>query len=237
MLRDAFESADQQQSPNLFLNPGSLHHLTSSEINSYSESMTTPESASLAALNRETQMKVEQPIMLSGHLQGAFLSMMSRMLRPRRIIEVGTYTGYSAICLADGLTEDGLLHTIDINEELEEMHRRYWTEAGLQDKIVMHVGQASDIIPGLNESWDLVFIDADKVNYGRYYDLIIEKVRPGGFIFADNVLYSAEVLLPEQEQSRNAKAMHAFNEKINADPRVRQLLLPLRDGILMMEKL
>jgi caffeoyl-CoA O-methyltransferase len=214
-----------------------MHALTSSEINAYSESMTTPESASLAALNRETQMKVEQPIMLSGHLQGAFLSMMSRMIRPRRVLEIGTYTGYSAICLADGLTEDGQLHTIDINEELEDMHRRYWTEAGLQEKIVMHVGQASDIIPGLNESWDLVFIDADKVNYARYYDLIIEKVRLGGFIFADNVLYSAEVILPEQEQSRNAKAMHAFNEKIKADPRVRQLLLPLRDGILMMEKL
>lgn len=214
-----------------------MHHLTSSAINDYSESMTTPESGPLAQLNRETQLKVEQPIMLSGHLQGAFLAMMSRMLKPRRVLEIGTYTGYSALCLAEGLTEDGILHTIDINEELEEMHQRYWSAAGVQDRIVMHVGQASDIIPALDEDWDLVFIDADKVNYGRYYDLVIEKVRPGGFIFADNVLYSAEVILPEQEQSRNAKAMHAFNEKISADPRVRQLLLPLRDGILMMEKM
>lgn len=199
--------------------------------------MTTPESAPLAQLNRETQMKVEQPIMLSGHLQGSFLAMASRMLKPRRILEVGTYTGYSALCLAEGLAEDGMLHTIDINEELEEMHQRYWGAAGMQDKIVMHVGQASEIIPALDETWDLVFIDADKVNYGRYYDLVIDKVRPGGFIFADNVLYSAEVILPETGQSRNGKAMHAFNEKIKADPRVRQLLLPLRDGILMMEKI
>ncbi len=198
--------------------------------------MTTPESAALAQLNRETQVKVELPVMLSGHLQGAFLAMSSRMIRPRRILEVGTYTGYSALCLAEGLTEDGILHTIDINEELEHMHQRYWSAAGMQDKIRMHVGQAAEIIPSLNERWDLVFIDADKVNYGLYYDLIIDKVRPGGFIFADNVLYDAEVILPEQEQSRNARAMHAFNEKIKADSRVRQLLLPLRDGILMMEK-
>lgn len=214
-----------------------MHHLTSSEINDYSESMTTPESATLAQLNRETQMKVEQPIMLSGHLQGAFLAMMSRMIRPRRILEIGTYTGYSALCLAEGLSDDGMLHTIDINEELDEMHQRYWGAAGVSEKIKMHVGQAADIIPTLDEQWDLVFIDADKVAYGRYYDLIIAKVRPGGFIFADNVLYSAEVVLPENEQSRNGKAMHAFNEKIKADPRVRQLLLPLRDGILMMEKI
>ncbi len=214
-----------------------MHHLTSSAINDYSESMTTPEPGPLAALNRETQMKVEQPVMLSGHLQGAFLAMTSRMIRPRRVLEIGTYTGYSAICLAEGLAEDGRLHTIDINEELAGMQQRYWMASGLQDKIVAHVGLADTVVPGLDEAWDLVFIDADKVNYGRYYDLVIEKVRPGGFIFADNVLYHAEVLLPQHEQSRNARAMHAFNEKIKADPRVRQLLLPLRDGIMMMEKI
>jgi len=182
-------------------------------------------------------MKVELPIMLSGHLQGAVLSMLSRMIRPRRILEVGTYTGYSAICLAQGLADDGILHTIDINEELADMCHRYWDTAGLQEQIRMHVGKAAEIIPSMNEEFDLVFIDADKVNYGLYYDLVFEKVRPGGFIFADNVLYDGEVILPEQEQSKNGKAIHAFNQKIKNDPRVRQVLMPVRDGLLIMEKL
>ena len=213
------------------------HHLTSPEINAYAESMTTPESDALAQLNRETNMKVELPIMLSGHLQGAVLAMLSRMIRPRRILEVGTYTGYSAICLAQGLTEDGILHTIDINEELADMQQRYWQDAGVADKIKPHVGKGSDIIPNLDEVFDLVFIDADKVGYSAYYDLVIDKVRPGGFIFADNVLYDAEVVLPENEQSKNAKAIHAFNQKIKDDERVTQVLLPVRDGILIVQKL
>jgi len=212
------------------------HHLTSAEINTYAESITTAESDALQRLNRETNMKVELPIMLSGHLQGAVLAMMSRMLRPARILEIGTYTGYSAICLAEGLADGGVLHTIDINEELADMCQRYWTEAGCADKIIMHIGKAADIIPSLNESFDLVFIDADKVGYGRYYDLVIEKVRPGGFIFADNVLYDGEVILPPDEQSKNGKAISAFNQKIKDDPRVAQVLLPIRDGILMMQK-
>ena len=213
------------------------HHLTSPEINAYAENISTAESDALQRLNRETNMKVELPIMLSGHLQGAVLNMMSRMLRPARILEIGTYTGYSAICLAQGLTEGGMLHTIDINEELADMCHRYWEEAGLSDKITLHIGKAADIIPGLDDTFDLVFIDADKVSYGRYYDLVIEKVRPGGFIFADNVLYDGEVILPEAEQSKNGKAINAFNEKIKNDPRVTQVLLPIRDGILMMQKL
>lgn len=212
------------------------HHLTSSEINAYSEGITSPESDPLAKLNRETYLKVDLPIMLSGHLQGAMLAMMSRMIRPRRILEVGTYTGYSAICLAHGLTEDGLLHTIDINEELADMQSRYWREAGLTDKIKAHVGNAAEIIPKLNEQFDLVFIDADKVSYGHYYDLVIDQVRPGGFIFADNVLYDAEVILPESEQSKNARAIHAFNQKIKDDSRVTQVLLPVRDGLLVIQK-
>lgn len=212
------------------------HHLVSEEINAYAESMTTPESDALAHLNRETNMKVELPIMLSGHLQGAVLAMMSRMIRPRRILEVGTYTGYSAICLAQGLTEDGLLHTIDINEELADMQQSYWREAGVVDKIKAHVGKGSDIIPNLDEVFDLVFVDADKVGYSAYYDLVIDKVRPGGFIFADNVLYDGEVILPADEQSKNAKAIHAFNQKIKDDSRVTQVLLPVRDGILIIQK-
>jgi caffeoyl-CoA O-methyltransferase len=212
------------------------HHLTSPEINAYAESMTTPESPALQSLNRETNMKVELPIMLSGHLQGAVLAMMSRMIRPRRVLEIGTYTGYSAICLAEGLTDDGVLHTIDINEELADMQQRYWKEAGIADKVVAHVGNAAQIIPTLDETFDLVFIDADKQGYANYYDLVINRITSGGFIFADNVLYDGEVILPTAEQSKNGKAISAFNEKIKADPRVRQVLLPIRDGILMMQK-
>jgi caffeoyl-CoA O-methyltransferase len=212
------------------------HTLTSPAINAYAEAMTSPEVPALAALNRETHLKVESPIMLSGHLQGAVLAMMSRMIRPSRILEIGTYTGYSAICLADGLVEGGILHTIDINEELADMWQQYWTEADVIDKIIPHVGNAISIIGSLTDTWDIVFIDADKVNYGCYYDLVIDKVRPRGFIFADNVLYHAEVILPAAEQSRNAKAMHAFNEKIKEDDRVVQVLLPIRDGILAIQK-
>lgn len=211
-----------------------MHSLTSPEINAYAESITTPESEALRRLNRETNLKIELPVMLSGHLQGTVLSMLSRMLRPARILEIGTYTGYSAICLAQGLQDSGRLHTIDINEELADMCHRYWEDAGVADKITMHVGNAAEIIPSLDEIFDLVFIDADKVNYGLYYDLVIGKVRPGGFIFADNVLYDGEVILPANEQSRNGKAISAFNQKVKDDPRVSQVLLPVRDGILIM---
>jgi predicted O-methyltransferase YrrM len=212
------------------------HTLTSPAINAYAEAMTTPESPVLAKLNRETHLKVELPVMLSGHLQGAILGMMSRMIRPSRILEIGTYTGYSAICLAEGLVEGGVLHTIDVNEELADMWQRYWKEAGVINKIIPHIGNAGDIIGSLTEVWDIVFIDADKVNYGWYYDLVIDKVRPGGFIFADNVLYDGEVILPAAEQSKNAKAMHAFNEKVREDGRVLHVLLPIRDGILAIQK-
>ena len=210
--------------------------LLSAALEQYSERMTTPETDTLHRLNRETHLKVELPVMLSGHLQGAVLSMISRMIQPARVLEVGTYTGYSAICLAQGLTADGHLHTIDINEELSDMCLKYWKEAGVANKITQHIGKAKDIIPSLNESFDLVFIDADKVNYGTYYDLVIDSVPSGGWILADNVLYDGEVVWPAEEQSKNAKAIHAFNEKIKADDRVEQVLLPVRDGILIMRK-
>ncbi|MBS1644623.1 MAG: O-methyltransferase [Bacteroidetes bacterium] len=213
------------------------HHLTSEAINTYAENISTPESELLRRLNRETHAKVELPIMLSGHLQGALLAMLSRMIRPKRILELGTYTGYSAICLAQGLPEGGMLHTIDINEELAERCQRYWKEAGLEDKITMHIGPGASIIPSLDEVFDLVFIDADKQGYAQYFDLIIDRLPQGAFIFADNVLYDAEVVLPEAEQSKNAKAIVAFNEKVKNDPRVEQVLLPVRDGILIMRKL
>lgn len=212
------------------------HTLHSPNINNYVESHTTPEDDVLKRLNRETNLKIELPIMLSGHLQGAVLQAISYLLRPKRILEVGTYTGYSAICLAKGLAEDGHLHTIDVNEELKDICFRYICEAKLEGQITQHIGQAEKIIPSLDDEFDLVFIDADKVNYSRYYDQVFDKVRTGGFILADNVLYDGEVVLPESEQSKNAKAIHAFNEKVKNDPRVEQVLLPIRDGIMIIRK-
>jgi predicted O-methyltransferase YrrM len=206
------------------------------DIQQYAERYTTPETPVLAALNRETHLKVDKAVMLSGHLQGAFLQMMSCALQPRNILEIGTYTGYSAICLAAGLQADGKLYTIDIDEELYDIADKYFTAAGLRDRIVQLTGKALAIIPQLDTTFDLVFIDADKVNYAQYFDLIIDKVRPGGLILADNVLYEGDVLLPADKQSKNAAAMHLFNQKIAQDNRIEHLLLPLRDGIMVMRK-
>ncbi|HEY8917843.1 MAG TPA: O-methyltransferase [Chitinophaga sp.] len=205
-------------------------------VNAFAENYTSPENDVLHRLHRETYLKVEQPHMLSGHLQGQYLSMVSHMVRPRRILEIGTYTGYSAICLAQGLTTDGLLYTLDINEEREELCRRYFKEAGLENKIRLRIGKAAEIIPQLQETFDLVFIDADKQGYANYLDLVWEQLRPGGFILADNVLYHGEVLQNESQQSANAKAMIAFCEKVKADARAEQVLLTIRDGLLMIRK-
>ena len=203
----------------------------------YCEQYATPETPVLAALNRETNMKVGSAVMLSGHVQGVFLKMISHAVQPKRILEIGTFTGYSAICLAAGLQPGGLIHTVDIEEELDFLSSKYFEEAGLKDTIITHIGKAAEIIPTLNETFDLAFIDADKVNYELYYDLVFDKVRPGGFILADNVLYEGEVTLPEDQQSKNARAMHLFNEKIKADPRVEQMIIPVRDGIMMIRKI
>lgn len=206
-------------------------------VEAFAEKYTSPETDVLKRLNRETYLKVDQPHMLSGHLQGQFLSLVSHMLQPARILELGTYTGYSAICLAQGLKEGGMLHTIDMNEEREEMCLRYFAEAGLSGKIKMHIGRAADIITALDEVFDLVFIDADKVGYEQYYDLVWDKIRPGGFILADNVLFHGETLLESSKQSSNAKAMISFCEKVAADGRAEQLLLTLRDGLLIIRKI
>ena len=206
-------------------------------VETFAERYTTPETELLRRLNRETYLKVDQPHMLSGHLQGQFLSLVSHMLQPQRILELGTYTGYSAICLAQGLKTGGMLHTIDINEEREDMCLRYFEEAGLSEKITMHIGKAADIINGLDEMFDLVFIDADKAGYERYYDQVWDKIRPGGFILADNVLFHGETLLEPSRQSNNAKAMISFCEKVAADGRAEQLLLTLRDGLLIIRKI
>jgi len=177
------------------------------------------------------------PRMLSGHMQGRILSMIARMLQPKRILEVGTYTGYSALCMAEGLTPDGRLHTIDVNDELEKRVRGYFADSEYDSKIELHIGHALDIIPRLDEQWDLVFIDADKENYTAYYDAVIERMRPGGWIVADNVLWSGKVLDPEEGMDTETLALHAYNQKIMKDERVASVLLPLRDGLMCCRKL
>lgn len=206
------------------------------KIDQYSETHTSPESEVLANLNRDTQAKILRARMLSGHLQGRTLSMMSHMMRPKRILEIGTYTGYSALCLAEGLTEDGLLHTIDINEELEDFTQSYFDKSEYGKKIKMHIGNAMEIIPELHETWDMVFIDADKSNYANYYNLVFDHVRPGGFIIADNVLWSGKVVEPLKPQDIDTKALLEFNDMVTKDERVENVLLPIRDGLMVARK-
>jgi len=203
-------------------------------IQRYAEQHTSPESDLLKRINRDTHANVSMPRMLSGHLQGRFLSMISCMMRPRRILEIGTYTGYSALCLAEGLAPGGKLVTVDVNEELETKVRNYFNEAGLAERIDFRIGDAAAIIPSLNETFDLIFIDADKENYSRYFDLVIDKVREGGIILADNVLWSGKVI--QDKTDKDTRAIMEFNRKILADQRVENVLLPIRDGILMIRK-
>lgn len=206
------------------------------EIEQYSQKHTSDESDILKKLNRETQAKVLQPRMLSGHIQGRLLSMFSKMIRPKYILEIGTYTGYSAICMAEGLQDGGMLHTIDINEELEDMVTDYVNKAGYENKIQMHVGNALDIIPKLKMDFDLVFIDADKENYSAYYDLLIDKLRPGSFIIADNVLWSGKVLDAYEKLDMETQALVDYSKKVHADDRVENLLLAIRDGLMICRK-
>lgn len=206
------------------------------KIEQYALAHSQPESEVLKKLNRETHAKILMPRMLSGHMQGNLLSMLSKMIQPKHILEIGTYTGYSAICLAQGLQNKGKLHTIDINEELEKMVQSFFNEAGLTDKIDYHIGNALEIIPHLNETFDLVFIDADKKNYAAYYDLVIDKVRSGGYIIADNVLWSGKVLDAKEKMDADTKAIDFFNKKVHSDNRVEHMLLPIRDGLMIARK-
>lgn len=207
------------------------------KIDAYAENHSSKENSTLQALNRETYANVLMPRMLSGHLQGRVLSMFSNMLRPNRILEIGTYTGYAALCMAEGLTDDGILYTIDINEELETMVRKYIAEAGMESKIKFHIGNALEIIPALDETLDMVFIDADKENYSTYYDLVFDKLRTGGIIIADNVLWSGKVL-DDNELAKDVetKALNDFNKKVLADDRVENVLMPVRDGLMVIRK-
>lgn len=207
------------------------------EIEKYSENHTSEESDVLKELNRETHLKVLIPRMLSGHLQGKALSMFSNMIKPKNILEIGTYTGYSAICMAEGLQKDGKLITIDKNEELETMATSYFKKAGYDSQIEMVVGDATQIIPSLNETFDLIFIDADKTNYSNYFDLTFNKLSKGGYFIADNVLWSGKVTTEEANTDPDTKALVAFNEKVQNDPRVENILFPIRDGLMIARKI
>jgi caffeoyl-CoA O-methyltransferase len=208
------------------------------ELLAYCESHTSEEDTLLKKIVRETQAKVLMPRMISGHLQGKILELFVKMLRPKTILEIGTYTGYSGICMARGLAEGGKLITLDINDELETMVRGFFEESGLASQIDYRLGNALDIIPNLEGPFDLVFIDADKFNYSSYYDLVIDKMPSGSIILADNVLWSGKVL-PEgrKKLDKDTEAILEFNRKVHQDSRVENSILPIRDGILMARKL
>lgn len=205
-------------------------------IQAYSEVHTEQESELLKKLNRETNLKVGQPRMLSGHLQGRMLSFLSKLVQPEFILEIGTYTGYSAICLAEGLKPQGKLITIDPNEETNLFAKKYFESSPFSKQIELVKAQALDIIPKIDEAIDLVFIDADKKNYLNYYKAVIDKVRSGGLIIADNVLWSGKVLEDVTKMDVDTKLIHEFNQFVNKDERVENLLLPVRDGLMLLRK-
>ncbi len=207
-------------------------------INDYSENHTSPESDLLAKLNRQTHAKILQARMLSGHLQGRVLAMFSHMMRPDRILEIGTYTGYSALCLAEGLSEKGKIITIDINEELENFTRGFFNESPFAEKIDYRIGDAAEIIPTLHETFDMVFIDADKINYQNYYDLVFDKVKVDGYIISDNVLWSGKVADNQEDKKvdRDTQTLLDFNKMCHNDPRTENLLMPIRDGLMICRK-
>jgi caffeoyl-CoA O-methyltransferase len=203
----------------------------------YAQAYTTPEDAVLTRLCRDTNLKTIYPHMLSGHLQGKLLEMISRMINPFRILEIGTFTGYSAICLAKGLTKGGLLHTIDINDELTEMALKYFRLAGMSASIVMHTGDARQIIPSLNEQFDLIYIDGDKQQYLEYYEKAMDKLKTGGTILADNVLWNGKVLPGYNERDKETQGIIRFNNFILNDPRIEKVFLPFRDGLYIIRKI
>lgn len=207
------------------------------ELSDYILKHSTPEDDVLHELYRETNLKVVYPRMVTGHLQGKILEMISCMIRPQRILEIGTYTGYSAICLAKGLRDNGMLHTIEINDELRDMALKYFDKAGLQNKIILHNGDAFKIIPALKEEFDLVFIDGNKQQYLEYYQLAFPKVAPGGFILADNVLWDGKVLQESKQTDKETKGIIDFNNYLVRDVRIEQIIVPIRDGFTIIKKL
>lgn len=201
----------------------------------YANAHSTVASSLLQRIERETHLEVLQPRMMSGPFQGRLLSLISKLVQPERILEIGTYTGYSALCLAEGLTKEGKLITLDVNEELHKRVQGYFNASDYSEHIDYRIGDALDLIPALNETWDLVFIDADKKNYVNYYDLVVDRVRSGGLILADNVLWSGKVI-DEKAQDKETVLLRQYNERINHDERVENILLPIRDGIMVARK-
>jgi caffeoyl-CoA O-methyltransferase len=208
------------------------------KIQAYCDAHTTAENDLLRELNRDTHANVLQPRMLSGHFQGRLLSMISKMIQPKMILEIGTYTGYSALCLAEGLTEGGKLITIDVNPEREDMVNKYIDSAGIKNKVQHIIGDAYNIIRSLIGTFDLVFIDADKPSYPKYYELILNKLKPGGYILIDNVLWSGKVVNENDiEKDKDTQILNSLNKIIANDPRVENILLPIRDGLMLVRKL
>jgi caffeoyl-CoA O-methyltransferase len=204
------------------------------EIIDYAEDFTSGESKTLEELREHCYAHYEDKAMLSGFVQGRVLSMFSHMIRPKVVLEIGTYLGYSALCFAEGLAEGGKVITLDIQEDTNKVARSFVQKSAFADKIEFHLGNAVDIIRTLTETFDLVFIDADKPNYSNYYNLVFDRVRPGGFIIADNVLWSGKVL--DEEKDENTQALHDFNQMVAADDRISNVLLPIRDGLMVVRK-
>lgn len=206
-------------------------HFLPEDINQYVEQHSQQEPELLQKLQRETFQKILQPRMLSGHFQGRVLSMLAKLIRPKSILEIGTYTGYSALCLAEGMQTEGNLYTIDKNEELEDFQRKYFDLSPWGKQIHQYVGNALEIIPQIDAEFDLVFIDADKQNYPNYFDIILPKMKSGGVILSDNVLWSGKIVESVKKGDNDTKALLHYNKKINEDPRVETVLLPIRDGL------
>jgi len=205
-------------------------------INDYIINHTEKEDSVLEELNRETNLKILRPRMLSGHYQGKLIEFLSKMINPEKILEIGTYTGYSAICWAKGLKNDGTLHTIDINDELEPIILKFIKKAKVEDKIKLHFGDATKIIPTINDIFDIVFIDADKPNYLNYYNLVFNKVKSGGYIIADNVLWDGKVIQEIGKEDESTKAIKIFNDFVHNDKRVENIILNIRDGLMIVRK-
>ncbi|HET8838352.1 MAG TPA: O-methyltransferase [Flavobacteriaceae bacterium] len=203
------------------------------KLSEYVDEHSQPEPELLQELNRETHQKIVQPRMLSGHLQGRFLSMLSKLINPKYILEIGTYTGYSALCMAEGMQEEGEIHTIDINEELKSFQRKYFDRSDYGEQIFQYTGNALEIIPTFNKKFDLAFIDADKENYSNYFELIVPKMNSGGVILTDNVLWSGKVVEPLKKEDADTQGILAFNKLANSDERVESILLPIRDGVMV----
>ncbi len=206
-------------------------HFLSPVLENYIANNTEDEPILLQELTRETHLKVIQPRMITGHFQGRVLSTLSKIINPKYILEIGTYTGYSALCLAEGLQREGELHTIEVNEELHRMQSKYFDKSGYGPQIKQHTGDALDIVPNLEQTFDLVFIDAQKVNYDSYFEAVLPKTKPGSIILSDNVLWSGKVVEPLEKSDKATAALLQYNQKLKEDPRVETVLLPIRDGL------